>query len=94
MMGPEALPHMEFAYNMENLSTKKAPFEVVYTRKPRHSHDLVSAFAQTSWFQSTSKNLAEKVQQIQAEVKQNLEKANEKYKADKHRMVKTFEVGV
>lgn len=50
MMGPEALPHMEFAYNMENLSTKKAPFEVVYTRKPRHSHDLVSAFAQTSWF--------------------------------------------
>ena len=36
------LPQIEFAFNsMPNHSTKKTPFEVVYTSVPRHTMDLI-----------------------------------------------------
>ena len=36
------LPQIEFAFNsMPNRSTKKTPFEVVYTSVPRHTMDLI-----------------------------------------------------
>ena len=37
-----ALPQIEFAFkSMPNCSTKKTPFEVVYTSVPRHTMDLI-----------------------------------------------------
>jgi hypothetical protein len=36
------LPQVEFAFNcMSNMSMGKSPFEVVYTKSPKHALDLV-----------------------------------------------------
>uniref|UniRef100_A0A5B7BER3 RNA-directed DNA polymerase n=1 Tax=Davidia involucrata TaxID=16924 RepID=A0A5B7BER3_DAVIN len=89
------LPQMEFAYNcMTNRSTKKTPFEIVYTKPPKQALDL-APLPKLPGSSIAAENFADRYYTIQEEVKQNLEKANNLYKAaaDKHRRPKVFTEG-
>ena len=90
-----ALPQIEFAFNsVPNRSTKKTPFEIVYTSAPKHTLDLVRLPPSADVSYDTEK-FAARVQQIHNEVRKNLEEANSRYKtaADKHRREKIFHEG-
>ena len=88
-----ALPQIEFAFNtMVNISTGKAPFEVVYTKFPNQTIDLITL----PQYKSTSAaTLAEQIANLHFEVHQKLEANNLKYKAaaDRHRRFKAFQEG-
>lgn len=89
------LPQVEFAFNsMKNKSTGKSPFELVYTTPPKYALDLVP-LPRLPGMSIAVENLAERVQEVQAEVRSNLERANMKYKqaTDKHRRAKVFQEG-
>ena len=90
-----ALPQIEFAFNsMPNHSTKKTPFEVVYTSVPRHTMDLIR-LPLSHDVNPNTEEFAEPIQQIYQEVKKNLEKVNLCYKtaSDRHRCLKLFNEG-
>ena len=61
---------------------------------PNHALDLVN-LVKVLGFSVVTDDLAKQVQEVQADVKNKLEKANAKYKmeADKHRRFKVFDVG-
>jgi hypothetical protein len=89
------LPQVEFAFNsVSNRSTGKSPFEVVYTKLPKHALDLVPLPKLPS-LSLEAESMAKWVQKIQEELHLNLEKANSKYKVavDTKRWVKTFKEG-
>ena len=88
-----ALPQIEFAFNtMVNRSIGKAPFDIVYTKVPNHTIDLLYLPQYTS---NSVATLAEQIATIHSEVHQKLEASNLKYKAasDRHRRFKTFQEG-
>ena len=75
-----ALPQIEFAFNsMPNRSSKKTPFEVVYTSVPRHTMDLIR-LPLSHDVNPNTEEFAEPIQQIYQQVKKNLEKVNLCYK--------------
>ncbi|GJU58789.1 nucleotidyltransferase, ribonuclease [Tanacetum coccineum] len=85
----------EFAFNnMVNRSTGKTPFQIVYQCPPKQAIDLVQLPALLG-HSIAAQNMAERIEAVQAEVKQKLDSSNEKYKvqSDKHRRMKTFSVG-
>ena len=79
---------------MPNRSTKKTPFEVVYTSVPRHIVDLIR-LPLSHDVNPNAEEFAERIQQIHLEVKKNLEKVNLRYKivADQHQRLKLFNEG-
>lgn len=90
-----ALPRIEFALNsVPNRSTKKTPFEIVYTRAPKHTMDLIRLPPSTD-VNYNAEEFAERIQHIHNEVKKNLKEANSRYKfaTDKHRREKIFNEG-
>ncbi|GJR51811.1 transposon ty3-G gag-pol polyprotein [Tanacetum coccineum] len=85
----------EFAFNnMVNRSTGKTPFQVVYQCPQKQTLDLIQLPALPG-HSIAAQNMAERIEVVQAEVKQKLEYSNAKYKvqSDKHRRIKTFSVG-
>ena len=90
-----ALPQIEFAFNsMPNRSTKKTPFEVVYTSVPKHTVDLIRLPPPPD-VNPNAEEFAKRVQRIHQDVKKNLEAANLRYKtaANQHRRLKLFSEG-
>ncbi|GKC04576.1 RNA-directed DNA polymerase [Tanacetum coccineum] len=77
-----------------NLIRCKTPFQIVYQCPPKQAIDLVHLPALPG-HSIAAQNMAERIEAVQAEVKQKLESFNEKYKvqSDKHRRMKTFSVG-
>ncbi|GJU01232.1 reverse mRNAase [Tanacetum coccineum] len=80
--------------NMVNRSTGKTPFQVVYQCPSKQTLDLIQLPALPG-HSIAAQNMAERIEAVQAEVKQKLEYSNAKYKvqSDKHRRIKTFSVG-
>lgn len=70
-----SLPQVEFAFNStRSKSIGKSPFEVVYSTAPKYALNLVP-LPKLLGVSITAKNLAEKVNGIQAEVRGILKKA-------------------
>ncbi|GJS31035.1 transposon ty3-I gag-pol polyprotein [Tanacetum coccineum] len=70
----------EFAFNnMVNRSTGKTPFQVVYQCPPKQTLDLIQLPALPG-HSIAAQNMAERIEAVQAEVKQKLEYSNAKYK--------------
>ena len=69
---------------MPNRSTKKTPFEVVYTSVPRHIVDLIR-LPLSHDVNPNVEGFAEHIQHIYQEVKKNLEEANLCYKTTANR---------
>ena len=87
------LPQAEFAFNsMLNRSTGKAPFELVYTKVPNQTTDLLKLPTPVN---KAADNLAEKLASTLGDVRLKLAEANALYKAnaDLHRRKKLFEKG-
>ena len=87
------LPQAEFAFNsMLNRSTGKAPFELVYTKVPNQTTDLLKLPTSVN---KAADNLAEKLASTLGDVRLKLAEANARYKAnaDLHRRKKLFERG-
>lgn len=78
---------------MPNRSTKKTPFEIVYTSAPKRTLDLIRLPPANNNYEA--EKFAECVQHIHNEVQKNLEAANSQYKsaAYKHRRKKIFQTG-
>ena len=88
-----ALSQAEFAFNsMVNMSTKRAPFAIVYTKPPNHTTDLLKLPSHSS---KSVEALADKITTTLEDVKLKLTEANAKYKihADEHRREKVFHEG-
>jgi hypothetical protein len=91
----QILPQAEFAYNDSvNRSTGKSPFQILYGTQPRGVSELrESEQAETS--SARAEEFAEVMQELHAEVKQRLMKANQEYKRrdDQRKRQLQFEVG-
>jgi hypothetical protein len=91
----QILPQAEFAYNDSvNRSIGKSPFQIFYGTQPRGVSELrESEQAETS--SARAEEFAEAMQELHAEVKQRLMKANQEYKriVDQRRRQLHFEVG-
>lgn len=70
------LAQAEFVYNnMQNRSTKKCPFEVVYTHSPRLTFDLNDVPSNVD-FSEEDELMIDRIQRLHGEVLQYLESAN------------------
>ena len=78
-MWEECLPHVEFAYNRAEHSTKVSPFQIVYGFNPRAPIDLLP-LPTTDRIHLNSKERADFILKIHDTAKANIEKMNEKYK--------------
>ena len=90
-----AIAQAEFAYNnIVHSAIGRSPFSIVYMKFPNHALDLVK-LPKVPGLSVAAGDLAKKVQEVQADVKNKLEKANAKYKmeANKHGQFKSFDVG-
>ncbi|XP_026384535.1 uncharacterized protein LOC113280099 [Papaver somniferum] len=85
------LPHMEFPLNTSiNRSTGKIPFEIVYSKVPNHTLDLV-VLPNTQSASTVADSFIEKATEIHNSVKTKMEKSNSyKENADKHKRLKIF----
>ncbi|PKU68484.1 RNA-directed DNA polymerase [Dendrobium catenatum] len=89
----EFLGQAEFAYNsMPNRSTRKCPFQIVYTKSPNHIFDI-AVLPKCS--DKTATQLSEQYQEVITEVRNKLLDSNAGYKAavDIHRRQQIFEPG-
>jgi len=89
------IPQVEFAFlSATNRSTGKSPFEVVYTKPPKHALDLV-LLLKLPGLSVAAEHMVDRVQQIHEEVHLNLEQANNKYKdaVNAKKRVKVFREG-
>lgn len=79
---------------MSNRSTSKSPFEIVYTKPPKHALDL-GLLPKLQGLNVAAEHMADRVQQIHEEVRLNLGQANCKYKdaVNTKRRVKIFQEG-
>lgn len=75
------LAQAEFAFNnMQNRSTGKSPFEIVYTKLPRLTVDLADIPSSVD-FSLEAEQMAERITKLHQEVHKHIEEANAKYKA-------------
>lgn len=76
------LPHAEFAYNrVPHRITHYSPFEVVYGLNPTAPMDLAPVGNNQLKYSHEAAEKAEYIRKLHAEVKSNIERANEKHKA-------------
>ena len=88
------LAQAKFAYNyMQNKSTGKCPFEVVYTKLPRLTFDLTNLPSIVD-LSKEAEYMVDRIQQLH-QVIDHLEKANasDKTKADEHKIFQSFQPG-
>jgi hypothetical protein len=91
----QILPQAEFAYNDSvNRSTGKSLFHILYGTQPRGVSEL-RELEQAETSSARAEEFAEAMQELHAQVKQRLQKANQEYKrrADQKKRQLQFEVG-
>ncbi|GKE60053.1 hypothetical protein Tco_1510420 [Tanacetum coccineum] len=73
---------------------RKSPFQIDYQCAPKQVVDLIE-LPKLPDHSIAALNMAERIEVVQAKVKEKLESSNAKYKvqSDKHRRMKTFSVG-
>lgn len=77
-----ALAQAKFAFNhMHNRSTRKSPFEVVYTKLPHLTVDLTNLPSSID-FSLEAEQMAERIIKLHQEVRDHIDVTNSKYKAD------------
>lgn len=90
-----ALAQAEFVFNnMRNRSTRKSPFEMVYTHLPRLTFDLANLPSVID-ISLEAETMVDRITQLNQKVKDHLELANSNYKTivDAHRRFKEYQVG-
>ena len=84
-----------FAYNnVVHSATGRSLFSITYLKCPNHALDLLK-LPKVLGLSVVASDLAKQVQEVQANVKNMLEKTNAKYKMEtyKHRQLKSFDFG-
>ena len=70
----------EFAYNyVENRTTRKSPFEVIYEQQPMDLHDL-APLQEMGRDSLKGENMANLVKKLHEEIRLKMEESNKKYK--------------